>query len=367
MKQASQSGRIGVCQIAVPEERRLALWYVGLDVHQSQSSFCVLDGNGKVVKRMQVRGHCSKLIDVVEELPRPFVICYEASCGYGYLYDRLRKVARRVVVAHPGQLRLIFRSKKKNDRVDAKKLATLLFLDQVPPVYVPSIDVRSWRSLIDFRHRLVAKRTRAKNGLRSLCRGHGIALPSAKRLWTRKGRKRLAEQVFATLPSGLQRDLLLDELEYFDRRITQVEKGLKTLADGHPGVSLLRSIPGVGPRTAEAIVAYIDKAQRFSRNKTLGSYFGLVPCQDQSAGSNRLGHITQEGPATVRKLLVEAAWQGIRRSAHIRAYFQRVQAADPNRKKVALVATAHYLVRVMHAMLRTGEMWRYDQKEKTAA
>jgi transposase len=177
----------------------------------------------------------------------------------------------------------------------------------------------------------------------------------------------LAEQVFATLPSGLQRDLLLDELEYFDRRITQVEKGLKTLADGHPGVSLLRSIPGVGPRTAEAIVAYIDKAQRFSRNKTLGSYFGLVPCQDQSAGSNRLGHITQEGPATVRKLLVEAAWQGIRRSAHIRAYFQRVQAADPNRKKVALVATAHYLVRVMHAMLRTGEMWRYDQKEKTAA
>ena len=89
---------------------------VGLDVHQRLFVVCILDVNGKRIKEFRVRGHCSKLIDALTKLKQPFAICYEASCGYGYLYDQLSRIARRVVVAHPGQLRLIFRSKKKNDR-----------------------------------------------------------------------------------------------------------------------------------------------------------------------------------------------------------------------------------------------------------
>jgi len=69
----------------------------------------------------------------VGKVRKPFAVCFEASTGYGHLFERLQTIARRVVVAHPGQLRLIFRSKRKNDRVDAEKLAKLLFLDEVPP------------------------------------------------------------------------------------------------------------------------------------------------------------------------------------------------------------------------------------------
>ena len=138
---------------------------------------------------------------------------------------------------------------------------------------------------------------------------------------------------------------------------------MNAIAEGHAGVYLVRTIPGVGPRTAEAVVAYIDRANRFARNKQVGSYFGLVPSQDQTGNQNRLGHITREGPATVRKLLTEAAWQGIRRSSHIRASFERVQNGDEQRKKIALVATAHYLVRVMHSMLGSGETWRFDGEQ----
>lgn len=86
-------------------------------------------------------------------------------------------------------------------------------------------------------------------------------------------------------------------------------------------------------------------------------YFGLVPCQDASAGVNRLGHITRQGPATARKYLVEAAWQGVYRSPTIRAYFERVQHGRPERRKIALVATAHYLLRCMHAMLVRNQAW----------
>ena len=123
-------------------------------------------------------------------------------------------------------------------------------------------------------------------------------------------------------------------------------------------MALLKTIPGVGARTAEAVAAYVDDVKRFARNKQVGSYFGLVPCQDASADRNRLGHITGDGPAVVRKFLCEACWQGVRRSPTLRAFFNRVMHDDPDRKKIALVACAHHLARVMGAMLRTGEVWR---------
>ena len=334
------------------------MWSVGLDFHQRSSMICILDEHGKGVKTMPVNGGWPAVVTMLKGLDHPFAVCYEASCGYGHLYDQLKRVAKRVVVAHPGQLRLIFRSKKKNDRVDAKKLAMLLLLDQVPVVHVPSIEVRSWRSLIEFRHQLVAKRTRVKNALRSLMRGHGVLLPAGKRLWTRKGLALLRGAELDTHAANVQRDLLLEELEYLEKQVHRVTRELDALGRNHPGVCLLRTIPGVGPRTAEAMTAYIDEARRFRRNKCVGSYFGLVPSQDASGPVNRLGHITREGPAVPRKLLTEAAWQGIRRSPRIQAFFERVLQKDPDRKKIALVATAHYLARVMLAMLRTGEAWR---------
>ena len=127
------------------------MWSIGIDVHQRKSQVCILDENGKPVKQTMIHGTWTRLLEFLERVDHPFAVCYEASCGYGHLYDKLRRISQRVVVAHPGQLRLIFRSKQKSDRCDARKLATLLFLDQVPPVYVPSLDVRSWRQLIEFR------------------------------------------------------------------------------------------------------------------------------------------------------------------------------------------------------------------------
>ena len=273
-------------------------------------------------------------------------------------YERLKGMAEHVQVAHPGQLRLIFRSKKKNDRVDAEKLAKLLFLDEVPRVHVPAVEVRSWRAMIEHRQRLLQERVRVKNALRALLRTHGLAAP--KGLWTVAGRKWIAAQAFPTSMDALQRDIHLERLASVQGLVRRVEQALEEIAQKSAGVGLLRTIPGVGIRTAEAVMAYVDDPARFSSVKAYGSYFGLVPCQDSSAGKNHLGHITRQGPGSVRKLLTEASWQAIRRSATVRAFYERVRQDNPERKKIALVATAHYLLRVMGAMLRTGEEWRQE-------
>jgi transposase len=211
--------------------------------------------------------------------------------------------------------------------------------------------------LIVYRHKLTNKRVGVKNQIRALLRGSGIVAPAGKRMWSGKGMKWLKEQKLDE-PDALRRDMAAEELEEINARIRRVEKELDKRAHAHPGITLLKTIPGVGVRTAEAMAAYLDDVTRFGRNKKVGSYLGLVPCQDSSAGRDRLGHITRDGPAVVRKLLCEASWQGIRRGGSIKSFFDRVMDNDPDRKKIALVATAHHLARVMAAMLRSGEAWR---------
>jgi transposase len=331
--------------------------YVGLDVHSNKINMTVIRQDGQVERRCQMRS-VAEMIEQLKRLPGPFKAAYEASCAYGLYYEVLTPLAQQVVVAHPGRLHMIFRSKRKNDRNDADWLARLLLVDAIPAVHVPAPEVQAWRELITFRRRLAQKRTRVKNALRALLRTVGVRPARKPGLWTHRGLAWLRTLPFCQLSHAIKRDLMLDELAALTAQVARVEKHLDQIAENNLSICQLQSVPGIGPRTAEAIVAFVDDPHRFRHSKSVGSYFGLVPCQDQSGSTNRLGHITREGSATVRHLLTEAVWRGVRKSPTIARYFARVQREDPDRKKIAIVATAHYLIRVMWAMLKNGTLWR---------
>ncbi len=331
---------------------------VGIDAHHHLYAMCILDDNGKVVKEHTVEGPVSEVAQWLQKLKKPFAVCYEASLGYGELHDALLPIAKQIQVAHPTNVRMIFQSKRKNDRIDARKLAKCLYMDEVPQVHVPAREVREWRVLIEHRRRLVDKRVATKNGLRALFRSQGIDTLKGSRMWFSPGIAWMRSVEFKSSLTALRRDQLLLELSHFDAMIKLAEKTLDEIAKTHAGITLLRTIPGIGPRTAEAIVAYVDKPERFSSTRKAASYFGLVPCLDESAGSSRYGRITRQGPATVRKLVVEASWRALACSPTIRRYFDRIKDGKKDRTGKALVATARHLVEVMVAMLKSGEEWR---------
>jgi transposase len=334
--------------------------YVGLDVHSRQSSLCILNASGGIVNQVQLKGPRAAVVDRLRQLDQPFSICYEASCGYGHLYEALRPLAAHVAVAHPAKLRLIYKSKRKNDRVDAQKLAKLLLLDMVPSVHVPHVDVRAWRSLIILRQRVMAQLVRAKNQIRAVLRENDIAGP--KWLWSKKKLAWL-ESLELHPVARLRLELAVEEFRSLNGKIKRLEAELQKYADRHPAVRLLMTIPGVGIRTAETFVAWVDDITRFRRPaRQLGAYFGLVPCQDASADKNRLGHITRDGPPVMRKLITEAAWTAIKKCPAFKRFFERIMAGKPERKKIAIVAAAHRLIRVMGAMMRTGEAYDADYK-----
>jgi len=113
----------------------------------------------------------------------------------------------------------------------------------------------------------------------------------------------------------------------------------------------------VGPRTAEAVLAYTDEVERFRRGKDYCSYFGMTPKLDESGSRRRMGHIAKQGPSVVRWLIVESAWRAIHKSPAMQKFYQRVTRRQDKRKKIAIVATARKLLSVMRAMLTTGEVF----------
>ena len=330
---------------------------IGLDVHWSRTSVCILDAQGNTLRQQEVKGGHEAVAQCLAKLEEPFQVCYEASTGYGALYERLLPLAQRVEVAHPGRLRLIFKSRKKNNRADAQKLASLLHLNQVPQVHVPAQEVRSWRGLIEHRRSLVDRGVAVKNQVRALLRCQGIKGPQSERQWTKAGIKWLQEMKWPTEMEKLRLEVMVEQLEDLQRKLARVTQILDEMAAQHAGVALLMTIPGIGPRTAEAFVAYVDDPHRFSAG-TIGAYFGLVPREDSTGEHRRLGHITREGPPTVRKLLTEACWCGVSKSRRIREVFERHLKGDRGRRKLALVATSHWMCRGMLAMLKNGEEFR---------
>jgi len=332
--------------------------YVGLDYHLRTSSLCILNEDGKVVKQQTVLGRMDQVVQQLIGLGEPVSVVFEATGGYGPLHEKLSQVSDRVVMAHPAALSLIWKSKRKNDRVDAQKLAKLLYLDAVPAAHVPGPAVRQWRRLIELRRSLVHRRAALKNQVHALLKTCGLpASPGS--LFSRAGIAWLMSQDLDEA-SALERAVLVEQMRNIADQLKAVEKALSQRSDVDGRIPLLQTIPGVGRRTAEAFVAYVDRIDRFSRGGKVGSYFGLVPCEDSSAGNHRLGHITKQGPPGMRQLLVEAAWMGVRKSPTLRRRFERLSNDDPGRRKIAIVAMARHLSLVMAAMLRHNRPWREE-------
>jgi len=121
---------------------------------------------------------------------------------------------------------------------------------------------------------MVCERARLKNAIRALLRGLGIEAPMG--LWTKAGLAWLEGLSFDQEGDALRRDILVERVRRQDVLVKRVEKWLGKVAKDNLAVRLLMTIPGVGIRTAEAVVAWVDKPKRFRRNKSYGCYFGVI-------------------------------------------------------------------------------------------
>jgi transposase len=295
---------------------------------------------------------------------RPTVVIIEACLLAGWVHDLCDELGIRCLVANTASEAWKFKHlKRKTDKDDALRLAQLYLLGQLPTVTLPPTTVRQWRSLIACRQTLVGRRVAVQNHIRALFVAQGLPAPRGAKAWAATGlaglatwAKPLADCAADELWRGLL-ELSLTEYRQLCELIDQAEAKLDAIGQQSADVVLLQTAPGLGPRTAEAVAAYLHDAPRFRTAKQVSAYSGLVPRQHQSGERDRRGRITKRGPALLRKLLVECAWCMIRYNAWARGIYRRLTGDGQRRKKQAIVALARKVLVRCWAMLRDRKPW----------
>jgi transposase len=192
------------------------------------------------------------------------------------------------------------------------------------------------------------------NQLQAIAMNEGVRLRKA--LWSKSGRAKLESLQLAPWAARRRQDLL-ELLDRLTPTIKQLNEAVEQEAWKRPEVRLLMTHPGVGPVTGLAFVLVIGTPERFRGGKQVGSYLGLIPCENSSGGRQRLGHISKQGNSLLRYLLVEAANIAARDDADWKRRYLHL--AMRREKRIAKVAMARKLGVRLFWMWRKG--WDYQQ------
>ena len=277
------------------------------------------------------------------------------ATGYSRWFERLlAELGFELWIGDPAEIQTKRVKKQKTDRKDARLLLRLMREKNFPQVWVPSPENRDLRQLLWHRHRLVQMRTRIMNQLQALAMNEGYRWK--KKLFSEQGRAQLEKLTLAPWASR-RRQELLELLDRMNPTIQELTAAVEQEAHRRPEVLLLMTHPGVGPLTALAFVLIIGTPERFRCGKQIGSYVGLIPCEDSSAGRQRLGHISKQGNALLRFLLVEAAQAAVRCDSEWRRRYLHL--AMRRERRIAKVAMARKLAVRLYWMWRSG--WEYSQ------
>lgn len=342
---------------------------VAIDLGKFNSVVCLYDPGTTEHSFVTVQTTPQAVHDLLVENagsdPSQTLVVFETcDCG-GWVYDIASALGFIVAVANPSSEAWRWtKVKRKTDRDDAHKLASLAAMRQLPTVHMPSPAQRQKRRLIHQRRSLVQRRTEIKNSIRSIFSQQGLLLVRGNKQWTIAGIEQLKSE------SKPLKDCTVEELwrgrlhvevallEMLDEQIKLVDRTLDGLGDKSEPIQRLQQVKGVGPRLAEALVAHLDDPHRFTSGRQVSAYVGLVPRQFESGTMKRVGRITRRGPSLLRGMLIEVAWMVYRHNAWARRFVQQVSRGMKQRKKIAIVALARKLLTRLWAMLRDGSNWR---------
>jgi transposase len=323
------------------------MFIIGCDLHTRFQQIAMLDTTtGELVgKALQHEdGEAEKFY---ADLKGKVVVGIEAS-GFTQWFERLlARLGQELWIGDPAEIRARAVRRQKHDRRDAEHILDLMLSDRFPRLWVPSVEERDLRQLLQHRHKLVQMQTGVKNQLHYLALSQGLR--RRRKLWSAKG---LAELQGLELDpwAARRRRELLDLFLTLEPRIEELNQLVEEEAQRSRLATLLRGQWGVGPVTALAFVLTVGPVERFRTSRKLVSYLGLNPSEGSSAGHQRLGHISKQGNEMLRWLLVEGGQSAARCDPALRRKYHRLKVRRGG--NVAKVAMARQLAVRLYWLLR---------------
>lgn len=336
--------------------------YMGIDVHRRQYTVCCRM-EGAVVKRASMPGRPWELVQFIGNhfAGAEVYSVYEAGfSGFG-LHRLLIKAGVKSIVVHAASIEVSLK-KSKTDKRDAQKMAEQLEAGRLYSIRIPSEAEELGRLTTRVRDQLVRSRTRIRNQIRMRLHYFGKIDAFDDRVL---GRPLLAELREVGLAPELDHAVQALERvwEVLDVEIRRIDKDLTT---GVPTelLKLYKTVPGFGNLIAVYLARELGDMQQFTNEKQLFSFTGLTPSEFTTDDARHLGHITRQGSARLRHLLVQAAWVAVKKDPDLHAIFNRIAAKAG--KKRAIVAIARKLIGRARAVVIKKEKYRLGEQKLAA-
>jgi transposase len=340
----------------------------GLDVSVKETTICIVDEVGKVVRETKVVTEPAAIIALLNSAGLEYErVGLEAGPLSQWLVNGLAEAGLPVICAETRHMKAVLRAQQanKSDRNDARGIAQMMRVGLYKPVHVKTLGSQQERMLLTTRKLLRDKLQDMENELRGTLRNFGlkVGVVSAGRF-----EARIRELVVGHLRLEMIVTPLLAVRRVLREQLAKLHKLILDQVRSDPLCRRLMTVPGVGPVVALTFRATVDQAQRFARSKAVGAHFGLVPRRFQSGEMDYDGRVSKCGDAMMRTALYEAAQVLLTRTqkwSWLKAW--GMQVARRRGAKKAIVALARRLAVVLHRMWVDGTEFRWRKEIDAAA
>jgi len=354
----------------------------GLDVHKRSVVACAITPEGKEIRTFgTMTDDLVKLAEWIKSKGCTHVAMESTGVYWKPIYNILEMAEIETLVVNAQHMKAV--PGQKTDVKDAEWIADLLRHGLLKGSYIPDREQRELRELIRYRRALINERAREVNRMQKVLEGANIKLSSVATdimgvsgrsmieaiisgiedpkflaelaKGRMKGKREALEQALHGLIGPHQRMLLsaqLEHIDFLDRKIASLDEEIgERMRPFEEDLELLDTIPGVGRRNGEAIVAEIGADMgRYPSSAHLASWVGISPGNNESAGKRKSGR-TKKGNKFLRSILVEAARSAARtKNTYLSAQYHRIAARRGANR--AAVAVGHTILVIVYHMLK---------------
>ena len=336
--------------------------YAGLDVSLEETAICVVDGTGRIVKEVRAASEPEALIAALRATGLPLErVGLEACSLTAWLHDELRQAGLPAICIETRQANATMKTMpNKTDRNNARALAQIMRTGWFRPVHVKSRPCRLWRSLLVARRTVLNEMRSIENVVRAILREGGVKLGTPARAAFAGRVRELTSDDALLMPLV---EPLLAILATMGDQLARLTKQVLDITRQEEVCRRLMSVPGVGPITALAFRATIDRPDRFRRSRDVGAHLGLTPARYQSGETDISGKVSRCGDELARTALYEAAHTLLvrsRKGSALRAWGMKVAKARGMAR--ARVAVARKLAVILHRMWSDETEFRFGKE-----
>jgi transposase len=341
-------------------------YFAGLDVSVKETSVCIVDDAGKIVREARVASEPEALLQVLTNSIYRFKrVGLEAGPLSQWLYSILAEAGLPAICVETRHMRAMLKAQiNKTDRNDARGIAQMMRVGLYRPVHVKTLRSQKLRVLLTHRKLLQSKAIAIENDLRATLRNFGLKVGMVGTVKFEARIKELVDNLpdVAVLvgPLLVVRRVLREQIGILHRRLLAIVRGDDVCRR-------LMTVPGVGPVVALTYRVTVDVPARFRNSKAVGAVFGLTPSKYQSGQNDRTGGISRCGDEMMRVMLYEAAQSMLVRSTKwswLKAWAMKI--ARHRGMKKAIVALARRLAVIMHRMWLDGTEFRWTREVAVA-